>query len=151
MDKLFNKEQFVLSNRKLSWKKSIILGSQPLVNLGKISSKYTDLMIDNVIKYGPYIVVSPNLALAHARPEGNVKENAVSVLINKKGIIFGSTNDPVKILFIIAAKTNNDHIEIFKNLAKILGNRTIIDLLIECENYDDFYKIIEGEIKNGIK
>lgn len=55
------------------WEEAIRAAGQVLVNAGSITDQYILNMIQAVKELGPYIVLMPGLALAHAAPCDAVK------------------------------------------------------------------------------
>ena len=51
------------------WRAAIKAACQPLLDAGAIEERYVQRCIEIVQAQGPYIVLAPGLALAHARPE----------------------------------------------------------------------------------
>ena len=116
------KENVVLDNDFNNWQDAIHFAGNLLIRSGCINQIYCEDMIKAVKEYGPYIVIMPGIALAHARPNGNVFVNQVALVSTPKGVNFGNTqNDPVHFLFAIAACTDKEHMMIFKTLANFLS------------------------------
>src|SRR5699024_1492161 len=61
------------------WEDSIVKVADPLLNRAVITQEYVDAMISSVKEYGPYIVIGPHFALAHARPEDGANEIGLSM------------------------------------------------------------------------
>lgn len=83
-----------------------------LVASGRTTSEYTDQMLAAVEEFGPYIVIAPRIALAHARPSEAVLETGLSLAVLAEGVNFGSPNDPVRLVFGLAAKDHDGHISV---------------------------------------
>jgi ascorbate PTS system EIIA or EIIAB component len=89
---------------------------------GRVDAAYTDEMLAALEEYGPYIVIAPGVALAHARPSRAVHEVAFSVLTVDPPIAFGhAENDPVRLVVGLAAPDDESHIEALRQLAELLG------------------------------
>ena len=80
--------QDVLSDDNISfekgdftWQEAIQEVSKPLLKKEIITENYVRTMIEDVEKYGPYIVIGPHLALAHDRPEDGAKRLGLSLAI----------------------------------------------------------------------
>ena len=142
-DNLFKNELFLLTEDDLSWKEALELVGTKMVDGNYIEQSYHNEMISNVEQYGPYIVVIPGLALAHARPRNNVLEDTVGVLISKKGINFESKYDPVYLILAVAAKSDESHLEIFKNLSKVFLKNGSVNDLLESKDFNDFFSILK--------
>ena len=79
---------------------------------------------------GPYIVITPHVALPHARPETGALESAIGIATLKAPVAFGNAdNDPVKYLFCLSAKDNNSHLGALADLAELLENKEFFELL----------------------
>lgn len=103
-----------------------------------MNHQYTEDMISLVKELGPYIVVTKNIALAHARPNGNVYKNAIALLTLREGVNFGNeSNDPVYIVFAIAAKTDSDHLYLFQLLAEYLSEEKNIEIIKQAKKYEE--------------
>ena len=59
-----------------SWREAISIAANPLKEQGYFQQDYIDDMIHSVEKLGPYIVIAPEIAIAHARPNNNVKDRS---------------------------------------------------------------------------
>ena len=69
-----------------NWENALLLAGKLLEENGDINHQYTLDMIEMVKNEGPYIVVTPGIALAHARPNGNVNRNSIAIVTSCKDI-----------------------------------------------------------------
>ena len=121
----------------------IVYGGGLLKEAGKVNEQYIDDMISAYETLGPYIVMAPGLAMPHARPGGNVMENAVSFLQLKTPVEFQhSSNDPVKVVITLAGSSDNGHIELLQDLSSFLGEEGIIEQLSLVTSYEELIKMI---------
>lgn len=135
---LIAKENVVLNNDFDNWQDAIRFAGNLLIQSGCINQTYCEDMIKAVKEYGPYIVIMPGIALAHARPNGNVSVNQIALVSMPKGVDFGnSQNDPVHFLFAIAACTDKEHMMIFKTLASFLSVEENLKALQTATCFDD--------------
>ncbi|MCT6807133.1 MAG: PTS sugar transporter subunit IIA, partial [Bombilactobacillus sp.] len=122
--------------------------SQPLLANQSINSQYVTAMEDSVAKFGPYIVIGPGIALAHARPEDGVAKLDVSVASLAKPINFGNkANDPVKIIFVLSAIDSYSHLNVLKAIVNLINKPNKISELFAQDNPADFKKILLGTTK----
>jgi PTS system ascorbate-specific IIA component len=98
---------------------------------GAATSAYTDAMVATVEKLGPYIVIAPGLALAHARPSEAVIRTGFSWVRPAQPVEFGhAKNDPVSLVVGLAAIDHEVHQAALMELATIFtldGARTQLD------------------------
>lgn len=109
-----------------------------LEKAGAIAPAYTQAMVDMVREMGPYIVIMPGVALAHARPEGNVTRNSIAVVTCPAGVNFGNrSNDPVYAVFAIAARTDEEHLVLFRALAKFISEEANVERLKGAATFEE--------------
>ncbi|QLY31989.1 PTS sugar transporter subunit IIA [Nocardia huaxiensis] len=102
------------------WRAAIRVAGDLLVATGVTTSEYTDEMIRNVEDNGPYIVIAPGFAFAHARPSPAVRRTGMSWVRLREPVTFGSPNDPVDLVVALAAKDSGVHTDAMAELAKVL-------------------------------
>ena len=117
-----------------------------LKKAGKVNAQYVKDMIEAYDLLGAYIVMAPGLAMPHARPCGNVKENAISFVQLKKPVEFHSeNNDPVKVVIALAGVSNDGHIDLLQALSNLLGTQDIVERLSRVINYEELITMIKKE------
>lgn len=103
-------------------------------------------MIDSVKHFGPYIVIGPSIALAHARPEDGTKKLAVTITTLATPINFGNPdNDPVKIIFCLAAIDNYSHLNVMKAIVQLINDQQKVDQLAKQTDLQTFKQILFNE------
>lgn len=127
------------------WEDAIRQASVPLIEFDKITPAYVDNMIHAVHELGPYIVIMPGIAFAHARPDSSVKETCMSMITLRHPVNFGSKqNDPISIIFAFGAKNGDDHLVALQDLAKLLTFEENIKFI---KNETDKTRIIEKMVE----
>ncbi|WP_185714930.1 PTS sugar transporter subunit IIA [Gulosibacter macacae] len=106
------------------WRAAVRAAGDALVAAGTTTDAYTDAMIEAVETLGPYIVVAPGFALAHARPSEAVKRTGLSWVTLAEPVEFGSkNNDPVTLVVGLAAFDHDEHLQVMSKLAGVLANQ----------------------------
>lgn len=127
-----------------TWKEAIKAAGVLLVEARSCTSGYVEAMITSVEELGPYIVITPSVALAHARPNHHVHQADMSLVVLDEAVAFGSaSNDPVKLVFAFCATDDKSHLEQLSKLASILNPETI-NQLAEVEDAREAIKILGG-------
>src|SRR4051812_7546839 len=81
------------------WQEAIRTVGGLLVETGGTTDAYTAEMIRNVEENGPYIVLAPGFAFAHARPSPAVLRTGLSWVRLSGPVEFGhEANDPVTLV-----------------------------------------------------
>lgn len=118
-----------------NWEEAIEKAAQPLLLAHMFTKSYVDDIIRGVREVGPYFVLAPHVALAHARPDSGALENAMGLAILEKPVNFGSeANDPVKYVFTLSATDNNGHIDALAELAEHLSDVKFFDFLSNVQD-----------------
>ncbi|MBK4156812.1 PTS transporter subunit EIIA [Corynebacterium macginleyi] len=127
------------------WRKAIRLAGALLEKTGTITSDYTESMIQSVEDNGPYIVVAPGVAFAHARPSAAVKETSLSwVRLSEPVEFHHASNDPVHLVVACAAKNSSEHVEAMKQLARLLATKR--KDLDRAETEEQLRKVITSDM-----
>ncbi|MFW5794882.1 MAG: PTS sugar transporter subunit IIA [Bacillota bacterium] len=129
-DKVIETKNIALKVSASDWIEAIKLAGKLLYKNKYIKKRYIDDMISAVKELGPYIVLAPGIAFAHSRPDSGVIKTGISMITLKKPVKFGNKdNDPVNIVFAIAAKDNSSHVNMLKKLSSFLDSDQNIDFL----------------------
>jgi PTS system ascorbate-specific IIA component len=108
------------------WAGAIRAACEPLVLAGCATPHYADRCVDMVREHGPYIVLAPGVALAHARPEDGATRLALSAITLSRPVPFGHpTNDPVDVVFAFASPDAGAHMGLLTALARRLAGGLI--------------------------
>lgn len=105
------------------WRAAVRAVGDALVASGATDPAYTDEMVATVEALGPYIVIAPGIALAHARPSPAVKRTGFAIVTLAEPVAFGhETNDPVRLVVGLAAPDDTGHVDALATLADFLAD-----------------------------
>ncbi|WP_068496131.1 PTS sugar transporter subunit IIA [Paenibacillus kribbensis] len=151
LTELLTPDRIGLLDRVEGWEQSIRIASSPLLEQGAITEEYVDAMIDNVRKLGPYIIITPKVAIPHARPENGVLNMSISLLRVQEGISFSEREGhTVHLLFVLAAPDKSSHITLLTELAVLLENTNHIETLLHAESVHEILACLGSSIKENI-
>lgn len=112
------------------WEEAIRAGGKILHDQGICEPRYIDAMVQAVHDMGPYMVLVPGIALAHARPEDGVLKPGMSIINLRKPVKFGhSANDPVNLIISFGGVDNENYGNMLRILAVFLmeeGNQELL-------------------------
>lgn len=144
LDILYN-ENIIVSDEKVSWKDAVKIGSSPLINNKSIEPSYIEAMINNTIKFGPYMVLENGYVLMHANYVDGVNNLAIS---------FTKFNHSIKIknkqfnkLIILAPIDEKKHIDIMKDLMLLFTDEDIHHKLDEADSSEAIKEVLK-ELSN---
>ncbi len=129
-----------------SWEDAIKTSSKELVKQGYMTEEYVQAMIDIVKEHGPYIVIAPNIAMPHARPEKGAKKVGFSVTVTEEPVKF--QDDPMyhaKLLVTLSCVDSNTHLEMMQALVEVLGEEENVEKILSTKNKTDIIKLFNKE------
>jgi PTS system ascorbate-specific IIA component len=135
--KAFGTDSLQIVEGLITREQAIIFSGELLVQSGRASADYIFSMLKAVEDYGPYIVIAPGIALAHGKPGNDVFETGLSLLLLREPVEFKHLqNDPVALVFGLAAKDHDSHISLMASLAEFLSDEKNIESLIGAPDLD---------------
>ncbi|MED1738851.1 BglG family transcription antiterminator [Bacillus swezeyi] len=145
LKELLTDETIQMADQITGWEEAIKKAAKPLLDKEVIQEEYTDAMIDNVKTMGPYMIIGPEIAIPHARPEMGVNKVGMSLLKLKKPVYFLDDKQyPVKLLFCIAAVDQTTHLKALSQLTRLLSNKDNQNVLKETESMERVRDLIKA-------
>ena len=113
---------------------------------GTVEANYKEDIIACVEKYGPYIVIMPDVAMPHSQEcaEG-VHDTAIGFMKLEQPVSFDE-NDPEKdarLFFTLASCNPDQHLANMTKLSELLMNEDVVAALLEAGSPEDLLKIQE--------
>lgn len=127
-----------------SWEDAVQHSAQPMVDHGEIKQSYIDGMIESVKNYGPYIVIAPNIALPHARPETGSVKIGFSIMKVDRPVRFLEDGSADAQLFIALSCVDADtHLEMLQEIVMILSDQEKHDALFAATTKEEILAVFE--------
>ncbi len=127
----------VLGATASSWRDALQLAGDALVSSGATTEPYTAAMTELVEEHGPYIVISPGLAFAHARPGPSVLRDGLAVVTLREPVVFGHPhNDPVSVVLGLAVAEVGTHLESIGEIANTFNDPTVTERIAQATTAD---------------
>ena len=127
-------------NQSYDWKDAIAVSLEPLVEQGFVTEEYSKNIIKITEEYGPYYVLTDNVALIHGRPEMGVLKKQLAVTVLKQPAYFGDDKQPVRLMVALAATDPDSHIDVMQTLAEVFMNEEVIQKIIESDSTEEIYQ-----------
>lgn len=135
----------ILGAEVSDWRSAVRLAGVALARSGAARPGYADEMIRMIDEHGPYVVIAPGLALAHARPGPEVLADGIAVVTLASPVLFGHPhNDPVRVILALAVKSADSHIESVAELANVFNDSSAIADLAAASTPDEVIAILRG-------
>ena len=130
------------------WREAVRLAAGRLRDSGAASPAYVERCLGIVEETGPYIVIAPGVALAHARPEDGAIRPGLALVRLRRPVRFGHPdNDPVDLVFAFCSPDSSGHIGLLAALGAALG-RGLNSRLRAAAGEADLRRLLE-EVLNG--
>ncbi|GGJ73800.1 MULTISPECIES: BglG family transcription antiterminator [Virgibacillus] len=148
LNELLTANTIQFRDRVSNWREAITVAAEPLLHQKSIRSEYIQAMIDNVNELGPYIVMAPNIALPHARPEAGVERLGMSFLRLKEPVYFSDEEKHrAQLIIVLAAIDNETHLTALSQLTELLSEEEKVTHLIKAESIEDVQHMMKQVIK----
>jgi len=140
---LLPNERIKLDVHVQSWREAIREAGKLLLLSRAITPDYIDAMIRTAEELGPYIVIAKGIAMPHASPDSGVNKTALSLVRLSNPIDFGNPdNDPVHLVFGLAATDGKIHIKAMQSLAELIMNKEKIAQLFVAPDIDSICGVL---------
>lgn len=127
------------------WRAAVRAAGAALTASGAARAGYADEMIRMIEEHGPYVVIAPGLALAHARPGPHVIADGLSVVTLRTPVAFGHAhNDPVSVVLGLAVTSIDGHLGSMAQLANVFNDADVIPALAAASDADAVVAIMGG-------
>ena len=128
-------ERIKLNVKVNNWQEAIRESGKLLFESGAVTMDYIDAMIQVAEELGPYIVIAPGIALPHAATKSGAKQTALSLVKLANPINFGNPdNDPVHLVFGLAAVDKKIHMLALQALAELFLDKGLVNELFKAES-----------------
>ncbi|WP_053218354.1 BglG family transcription antiterminator [Virgibacillus senegalensis] len=139
LKELVNEGDILFATKAGSWQQAVELAASPLLKKGYITEDYIESMVDNIEKQGPYVVISPLVAMPHGRTEDGVNQLGISLLHLQEPVEM--LGKKVRIFMVLAPENNEKHLKALAQLTNMFSHdkRAILDAI----NKEQICKIIK--------
>lgn len=136
------------------WREAVKIGTDMLVASGAVEPRYHHAIISSVETLGAYIVIAPNFAMPHARPEDGVNRTAFALVTLTQPVYFDGEDEPVDVLVTLAGSSSDEHMEGLMEVTRVLDDENNpsginLDKLRACRTSDDVYAVIDQALATG--
>lgn len=149
IETLLTKDFVSVNVKAQDWEEAIRMAGNLLLKNDCIEPEYTDSIIAVTKDIGPYIVIGPGIALAHARPEDGVKKICVSMVTLEPPVNFGDEdNDPVRLVIGMGAVDNSSHIDVIRDMTEFLGDEAFMERIYAAQTPEELVSLIDSRYRS---
>ena len=140
------KNHYKFSKEAKDWEDAVRMSCECLEADGTVEGNYKEEIIACIKKYGPYIIILPDIAMPHSQ-EGAERVHKTSIAFMKleKPVSF-DPEDPEKdaqLFFTLASCNPDQHLDNMSRLSDMLCNEEVIAELKEAKGPEDLLRIQE--------
>jgi len=133
----------VLRADAADWRSAVRLAGAALERSGAATAAYSDAMVGMIEEHGPYVVIAPGLALAHARPGPEVLADGIAVVTLAEPVPFGHPhNDPVRVVLGLAIATVAHQLPAVAAIANVFNDSDAPERLAEATSVAEVRAIL---------
>lgn len=132
-----------LGEHASDWREAVRLAGRALERAGAVTRAYPDEMVRMIEEHGPYVVIAPGLALAHARPGPAVLADGLSVVTLAAPVPFGHPyNDPVRVVVGLGVHSAERHIALVASLARAFDDPGATEAIAAATDADEVRRVL---------
>lgn len=122
------------------WENAIRECSEKLIVEGIIEPRYVQIMINLIKKYGPYIVISDEIAIAHSQTEDGALDLGVTTQLFPNGLCIKQKK--INILFVLSTPNQERHLKILNDIIELSNNKRLLTQLLSMETEEEAKKCL---------
>lgn len=129
-----------------NWQDAIKGCGVPLKREGYSTDEYISAIIDCVEKYGPYIVIAPNVAIPHSTENASgALKTGIGFMKVEKAVEFDKDDrgKDARLFFTLVSTNHEEHLTNIMELSETLMNDDLLKDLLEVKNDEDFLRVAD--------
>lgn len=143
------KEEMIGTNVQCnSWEEAIKESGKLLKKQNLINDNYINDMINNIEKYGGYIVLGDKVAIPHAKATVDKVKTGYGILKLKEPVIFPN-NKKVDILIPFSSKDGIEHLQLLSEINLVLSHEKFTKGLRELNSKIEIKKYIRNYLRES--
>ena len=138
---LLKKENCRIVESAADWKDAVHISLEQLIEQGYCTEEYEQAVYYSTAEYGPYYVLTENMALIHATNKVGVYKTQMAVTVLKEPVYFTENGDGIRILIALCAVDANAHIDGMAAVLELFGDDDHSEEVLEAQTGEEIYKI----------
>jgi len=138
------RKHFKFAEAAKDWREAIRMSCETLEADGTVEADYKEEIIACVEKYGPYIVIMPNVVIPHSQEHAKgVNKTAVGFMKLHKPVRFtpGDSTTDAQLFFTLASCDSNQHLENISKLSEMLMNEELVEELAKVNTPEELLEL----------
>jgi ascorbate PTS system EIIA or EIIAB component len=139
---MLRKENVIINHDVDSPLQALRLIGDVLYQSGSVTTQYIENMIQSYHELGPYFVIAPGIAIAHAKPDESVLHNDLALMVCPQSVSFNSHNDPVYLVFGLCANSAHGHMDGLMTLSELLSDDEVIKKIQHAQDVNTILDLV---------
>ena len=133
----------VIAAQAADWRAAVTLAGDALARSGAARPGYSAEMIRMIEEHGPYVVIAPGLALAHARPGPRALARGMAVVTLAEPVKFGHPHhDPVRVVVGLTSTSPEEHLATVAAVANVFNDEGLVERLAAAQDIAEVREIL---------
>lgn len=129
--------------RCTDWRDVVDASTATLEKYGFVTDAYKHAIAQNILDFGPGMVMFPGVLISHAAPENGSRKLGFSYMRLREPVSFGSPeNDPVYAAFTLSAVDQHAHLEALTQLFHLLSEPSIREDILQAVTKEEFFNTL---------
>ena len=137
-------ENLKISEEKMDAVSALRAIGRIMVESKSVKPVYVENMIASYKEFGPYFVIAPGVAIAHAKPDESVFRDDIALMICHHPVVFNSHNDPVTMLFGLCATGSHQHMEVLRQVANLLSDTEAQKKIMGVTSEQELFQLLNS-------
>lgn len=116
---------------RCSWQQSIRLAGSSLLSHHSIEQRYLDTIIHQLQYYGPYMFLTEDVILAHAKPEDGVSCLDLSLAVFPEGVVY-APGRKARLVLLLSAEDQEKHLKLLQDILVLISAPDAVEKLTAC-------------------
>lgn len=143
LSEIIEKKRYSFHDGFDNWEEAIAASCKPLIEEKVIEEEYVDSIINSVKKFGPYIVIAPNICIPHAQEGKGVNDTAICFMKTDKPVHFSDKPEEAAQLFFVLASTDNEkHMNNLVNMVSLIEDQEVVNKLLNAKSVEDLKSLL---------
>lgn len=141
IENLLKEENCVIRESVKDWKEAVHVSLERLIEQGYCTEAYEQAVFDSTAEYGPYYVLTDNMAMVHATNKIGVNETQMAVTVLREPVRFEEDGADVRILIALCAVDANAHIDGMATVLTLFGDDDKSEDVLAAQTGKEVYDI----------
>lgn len=137
---LLKQENVQIFDKATNWEEAIRISVEPLEKGGYVEPRYKEEIVANVKELGPYIVLTEDIVLPHARPEQGVNESQLAITLFRNPVAFNEDYSSTRLFIALAANDGEKHLQALAAITELFQDTEKIHTILLSKDTESLYQ-----------